>query len=59
MIATSARQIAEVSGSIHHQELAASGPLDRLRSDYWLIVKDGCGVRVLERPYRHYADDLT
>ncbi len=59
MVTTIDRQHPEVSRGIQHQKLAASRLLDRLKSDYRLIVEDGFGVRVLERPYCHYADNMT
>jgi hypothetical protein len=59
MVTTIDRQHPEVSRSIQHQKLAARRLLDRLKSDYGLIVEDGFGVRVFERAYRHYADNLT
>jgi hypothetical protein len=59
MVTRNFRQIPKVSSGIDHQELAASPPLDRLKSDYRLIIEDGFGVRVLERPYRHDANDMT
>ncbi len=59
MVTTIDRQHPEVSRGIQHQKLAASHLLDRLESDYGLIVEDGFGVRVLKRAYRHYADNIT
>ena len=59
MVTTIDRQHPQVSRGIQHQKLAASRLLDRLKSDYGLIVEDGFGVRVFERPYSHYADDMT
>jgi hypothetical protein len=59
MVTTIDRQHPEVSRGIQHQKLAASRLLDRLKSDYGLIVEYGFGVRVLERPYCHYADNMT
>jgi len=58
-VTTIDRQHPEVSRGIQHQKLAASRLLDRLKSDYGLIVEDSFGVRVLERAYRHYANDMT
>ena len=46
-------QYPKVSRGIEHQKFAASGLLDRLKSDYRLIVENGFSVRVLERTYRH------
>src|SRR5260370_41190443 len=59
MVTTIDRQHPELSRGIQHQKLAARRLLDRLKSDYGLIVEDGFGVRVLERAYRHYTDDMT
>ena len=59
MVAAIDRQHPEVSRGIQHQKLAASRLLDRLKPDYGLIVEESFGVRVLERAYRHYANDMT
>ena len=59
MVTTIDRQHPELGRGIQHQQLTASRLLDRLKSDYGLIVEDGFGVRVLERAYRHYAKDMT
>src|SRR5713101_6048948 len=59
MVTTIDRQHPELSRGIQHQKLTTSRLLDRLKSDYGLIVEDGFGVRILERPYRHYAKDMT
>ena len=49
MVTTINRKHAEVSRGIQYQKLAAGRPLDRLKSDNWLIVENGFGFRVLER----------
>ena len=59
MVTTIDRQYPEFSRGIQHQKLAASRLLDRLKSDYRLIVEDGFGIGVPERAYRHYADNMT
>lgn len=59
MVTTIDRQLPEVSRGIQHQKLAASQPLDRLKSAYRLIAEDGFGVRVLKRTYGHDAEDMT
>ncbi len=55
MVTTIDRQYPEVSRGIQYQKLAASWLLNGLKSDYWLIVEDGLGVRVPERAYRQYV----
>jgi PHP family Zn ribbon phosphoesterase len=59
MVTTIDCQHPEFSRGIQHQKLAARRLLDRLKSDYGVIVEDGFGIRILERAYSHYAHDMT
>jgi hypothetical protein len=59
MVTTIDRQYTEVSRGSQHQKFAASWLLNRLKSDYGVIVEDSFGVRVLERAYRHYVNGMT
>lgn len=58
MVAPVNRKHPKVRRSIEHQEFAASHPLDRLKSEYGLIVEYRFGLQGPERAYRHYAQDM-